>query len=37
MIVLPLQLSPELNKKHIQPDDTLQRLTGIYFPGKKPR
>ena len=36
-IVLTLQLSPKLNKKNIQPDDTLQRLTVRHFPGiKKP-
>ena len=34
-IVLTLQLSPNLNKKNIQPDDTLQRLTGRHFPGIK--
>ena len=36
-IVLTLQLSPKLNKKNIQPDDTLQWLTVRHFPGiKKP-
>ena len=36
-IVLTLQLSLKLNKKSIQPDDTLRRLTGRPFPGiKKP-
>ena len=30
-IVLILQLSPKFNKKNIQPNDALQRLTGRYF------
>ena len=34
-IVLTLQLSPKLNKKNIQPDDTFSRLTGRHFPGIK--
>ena len=34
-IVLTLQLSPKWNKRNIQPDDTLSRLTGRHFPGIK--
>ena len=34
-IVLTLQLQPKLNKKNIQPVDTLQRFTGRHFYGIK--